>query len=71
MVYCLIKYDLNQLRTVPPNPSVLCSLVTKIVWSMVSKAADKSKSTTTDTFLSPAESKRSLVIKLIKTVSLL
>ncbi len=58
------------MRTVPPKPKVFCNLVNKIVWSMVSKAADRSRRTRTDTFLSSAESKRSLVI-LIRAVSVL
>jgi len=39
------RYEWNQARTGPSNPKVTCNRRHKILWSTVSKAADKSKRT--------------------------
>ena len=37
-----VKYDLNQLSAFPVTPNQSSSLLRRIVWSMVSKAAERS-----------------------------
>jgi len=42
------KYDWNQDSTVSPNPNTLWRRCSKISWSIVSNAADRSRSTSTE-----------------------
>ena len=41
--------EVNQSRTVPEQPKVVCNLLIRMSWSMVSKAADRSSSDKIDT----------------------
>ena len=60
MACCLsVRYEVNQLRTVPDMPYHVDRRVMRILWSMVSKAADRSSRVTLE---------RSCKIKMVHTV---
>ena len=51
MACCLsVRYEVNQLRAVPDMPYHVDRRVMRILWSMVSKAADRSSRVRTVTF---------------------
>jgi len=41
----LVRYDWNHLRAVPPMPKLVCNLCSRMSWSTVSNAADRSNRT--------------------------
>ena len=45
-----LRYDLNHSSTVPQKPKVECNLLIKMSWSIVSKAALRSKSAIIEIF---------------------
>ena len=45
-----LRLEVNQPRTVPEQPKVVCNLLIKMTWSMLSKAADRSGSDKVDTW---------------------
>ena len=48
--HCLYRYNLNQARAVLWIPNVYSRRVRRMVWSIVSKAAERSRSVRSETF---------------------
>uniref|UniRef100_A0A3Q3GWM6 Uncharacterized protein n=1 Tax=Labrus bergylta TaxID=56723 RepID=A0A3Q3GWM6_9LABR len=58
----LFRYDVNQVRAVPPTPTQCCRQLIKIVWSTVSNAAVRSSKIRKAQFTESILSRRSLWI---------
>ena len=56
------RYDENQSRTVPERPKSCFNLWRRMLWSIVSKAADRSNEARREMFPSSKERRRSLTI---------
>ena len=63
-----VRYDLSQSSAFPVTPNHYLSLLNRIVWSMVSNAAERSSKVKAVTLLLSIEDRMSLWI-LIRTVS--
>ena len=57
-----VKYDLNQLSAFPVTPNQSLSLLSRIVWSMVSKAAERSSNVSAVTLPASIDARISLWI---------
>ena len=56
------RYDENQSRTVPERPKSCCNLWSRMLWLIVSNAADRSNEARREIFPSSKERRRSLTI---------